>query len=40
MKYNLHDVMSKAWEIYHTNKQPDGLRPVEGSRCRALSAQA
>ena len=28
MKYNLHDVMSKAWEIYHANKQPDGLRPV------------
>lgn len=21
MKYNLHDVMSKAWEIYHANKQ-------------------
>lgn len=28
MKYNLHDVMSKAWEIYHANKQPNGLRPV------------
>lgn len=28
MKYNLHEVMSKAWEIYHANKQPGGLRPV------------
>ena len=28
MKYNLHEVMSEAWEIYHANKQPGGLRPV------------